>query len=476
MKNLIFTFLFFGLIFKSFANNIAITNVELTGQNVTAGVNNPANFTMVQFTVSWENSYRLNYGPNNWDAAWIFVKYRVAGGAWDHARLSNTGHVAPTGTTIATGLQTPSTAFNSTTNPGLGAFLYRSAAGTGTLTATNVQLRWNYGANAIADNAVIEVQVYGIEMVFVPQAAFNVGGAGGSNAFTSTTINTSVATTIPTGTGTLGGQAGGYPTGQTAPGVATWPNGFAGFYCMKYEISQQQYVDFLNNLTASQAAARYSTTTASRCAIVSTSGVYSTTAPAVAMGNFNWADLAAYMDWSALRPMTEMEYEKACRGNLPAVNGEYAWGTNTLTFATGITNSGLLNEGISNAGANVNAGSNTFPFRVGIFGGATTTRVQSGATFYGIMEMTGNVWELAIALNTTEGRLFAGNHGNGVLGATGDHNETSWPVSTSASGASVRGGAFSTGTAFMPVSFRYVGATVATRLNTVGGRGVRTTP
>jgi hypothetical protein len=41
--------------------------------------------------------------------------------------------------------------------------------------------------------------------------------------------------------------------------------------------------------------------------------------------------MAAFADWSGLRPMSELEYEKACRGyNTPAVPNEYAWGNAKL--------------------------------------------------------------------------------------------------------------------------------------------------
>src|SRR5689334_2843436 len=88
------------------ANNILVSNVSLTGQNISAGPNNPANFIMVQFTVGWENSWRLSTAPANWDAAWVFVKYRINGGDWQHALLNNNGNVAPAGSTIDAGLLT----------------------------------------------------------------------------------------------------------------------------------------------------------------------------------------------------------------------------------------------------------------------------------------------------------------------------------------------------------------------------------
>jgi formylglycine-generating enzyme required for sulfatase activity len=481
MKQLFSTLLFLSLFATAMANNISISNVTLTGQNVSAGTNNAANFNLIQFNVSWENSHRVAFGPNNWDAAWLFVKYRVSGGTWEHAKLNNTGHTAPTGTTIAAGMANPAVAYNITTNPGIGAFLYRSAAGTGTLTATNVQLRWNYGSNGVADNAIVEVQVYGVEMIYVPLGAFNVGGSGGTNAFTSTTISSGIPTFPPSGTGTLGGAAGGYPTGQTAPSSTSWPNGYNAFYSMKYEISQQQYVDFLNSLTATQATARYFATTGSRMAITVASGLYSTTAPNLAATYLSWADIAAYLDWSGLRPMTELEYEKACRGTLAAVANESAWGTATSIPATGVTNGGLANEVASNAGANVCANNAyiTGPVRVGMFAGASTTRAQAGATFYGIMEMTGNVWERAISISNVEGRSFAGTHGDGSLATTGDANVTTWPASSTGLGTRFKGGAFNSNLSSMVVSDRVDVVDLSSRgvnFGNYGGRGIRSAP
>src|SRR5688500_1625199 len=91
---------------QAWSNNIQVTNVRLTNQNTTD------DFTMVEFDITWENSWRYGGGPNNWDAAWIFVKYRVgSGGEWQHAWLNNTGHQVCGATTIENGLLTPGSAF-----------------------------------------------------------------------------------------------------------------------------------------------------------------------------------------------------------------------------------------------------------------------------------------------------------------------------------------------------------------------------
>lgn len=466
----IFSTLFFGTLNFLCANNISVSNVTLTGQNTSAGTNNAANFTQVQFNITWENSHRVAFGPTNWDAAWVFVKYRVAGGNWLHASLANTGQVAPSGSTIDIGLLTPGSTYNATTNPGMGAFIYRNTSGSGTFTANSAQLRWAYGANSVADNAVVEVQVFAIEMVFVPGGAFSAGD--GSNGFTRTTISTANATTAPAS------NSGGYPTGQTAPTAASWPNGFNGFYCMKYEISQQQYVDFLNTLTASQSVNRFSNSTLVRLAISVANGVYSTTNPFLACNFLSMADLAAYLDWSGLRPMTELEFEKACRGTLPAVAGELAWGTTSSTPATGLTNPGLTNEIASNAGANCMLGSQTGitgPGRVGMFAASNTTRVQAGATFYGIMEMSGNLWERTVSIGVAQGRNFTGLHGNGAISSAGDADVTNWPDATG-TGTGLKGGAFNETSLNCSVSSRSQAATLYSRTSTTGGRGVRSVP
>ena len=67
----------------AFANNVVVSNISLTGQN-TGG-----QFTLVQFNITWENSWRISGGPSNHDASWVFVKYSTDGGAtWRHATLA----------------------------------------------------------------------------------------------------------------------------------------------------------------------------------------------------------------------------------------------------------------------------------------------------------------------------------------------------------------------------------------------------
>jgi len=67
MNQKIFTFLIapglMALAGSAAANNIRVTNTKLTGQNTAGG------YTLVQFDLSWENSWCSSSAPNSWDAA-----------------------------------------------------------------------------------------------------------------------------------------------------------------------------------------------------------------------------------------------------------------------------------------------------------------------------------------------------------------------------------------------------------------------
>jgi hypothetical protein len=479
------------------ANNITVTNVKLTGQNTAE------EFTLVQFDISWENSWRTSSGPNNWDAAWVFVKYRITvanggDGLWKHTWLNDIGHTAPGGSTINIGLLTPGTAFNTTVNPGLGAFIYRSSDGAGTNTFTNVKLRWNYGVNyktgttPIGDNDVVDIQVFAIEMVFVSTGTFELGSGGTETQpfykYPTTTntypVYSEAEITVGTTAGNLYYAANNeysYGGDQAGPIPADFPKGYNAFYCMKYEISQQEYVDFLNSLTQAQANTRKYDKPIDNFRYEiggSEVGSYTTTNPYVACNWLSWADVAAYLDWSGLRPMTELEFEKACRGTMSAIANQYAWGSTDITAVTGISNGGASNETANNSGANACYGNNGTggPMRVGTFATASSTREQAGATYYGIMEMSGNLWEYSVTVGNPTGRTYTGTHGDGTLDALGDADAYTWP-GTDADGAGSRGADWWDDAPFLQSSDRVFSAyTDINRYENTGGRGVRLAP
>ncbi|MDP2904737.1 MAG: hypothetical protein Q8O22_00365 [Candidatus Omnitrophota bacterium] len=496
MRKYVFCFLIsvFCLLFSVFcplthANNIAVSNVTLTGQSPSAST------AKAQFDITWNNSWRNNI---NYDAAWVFVKYSTDGGTtWAHATLKTSG-TNPAG-------------FSQGTGSGLdimvpvdnkGAFLQRSADGSGTVSTTAVQFVWDWGSDklssdgvtAIAASTSTRVKVYAVEMVYIPQGAFYAGSGGtGTSEFTKTLINTATATTAPSGSP----LAGGYPSGQTAPANASWSNGYPAFYSMKYGISQGEWVDFFNTLTAAQKAIRditgnvtddsvayggkNSQATVYRNTVSWAGGSDSASAGTnqyVACNYLCWSDIVAFADWAGLRPMTELEYEKACRGTLDPVADEYAWGSTAITAATGITNSGAINETASPTTANCvynNSGTGG-PLRGGFAATSTSSRAQAGASYYGVMELSGNLWNRSVTIGNSTGRAFTGIHGDGVLSATGNANTTNWP-GTAATGSGFRGGNWSYASSYGRVSARSSAAdTGAGRSNRYGGRCVRTSP
>ena len=182
--------------------------------------------------------------------------------------------------------------------------------------------------------------------------------------------------------------------------------------------------------------------------------------------------------------MTELEFEKACRGTLAPVANEYAWGNTSITAATTISDTENGTETITNSGANCCYSAQTFtggdggqgPLRCGIFAESATTREQAGASYYGIMELSGNLGEHSVTVGNGTGRGFTGVHGNGSLDSNGDANVSNWP-GTDAIGSGFRGGGWDDDASYVRVSDRnYAGDTYASRYYFNGFRCVRSLP
>lgn len=503
------------------ANGITVSRVRMTARDTSAGPNNPANFTFIRFNLSWENAWRFNFsnGINNHDAAWVFVKFRIPGGNWQHAYLNNTGHDAgtwggqgPGPALIEAGLQDPAVAFNASTNPAMGVFISNGAINLepGPFEATNVRLRWNYGAQGIDDNALIEIRVYALEMVFVPQGAFFVGSGSTENGgFTNGSWTSGVtlplriagegALTIGNASGNLWGRSssGDSTIGSAGTLPASYPKGYNGYYAMKYEITQQQWIDFFNTLNATQKANRDITGSSGKNndAITNRNNISWTSGDAslnggthgeIACNYLSWSDVLAYLDFAALRPLTELEFEKAARGEREGVEDEYAWGNdlitvNPYTLGNAGSDSELVATGYSNASVGGNAWyaatqSGNGPTRAGIFAADTagTGRSTAGAGRYGQLEVSGNVWERTVNVATTSGRAYDGRHGDGLLNSAGSANVTNWP---GANGGGFRAGSWLTTAGLLRLADRSRAALDdSTRASDYGGRGGRSRP
>jgi len=488
------------------ANNIATGTVTLGNQNISAP-NDPANYTEIRFDLSWENAWRLSTGPANWDAAWIFAKYRIGTGDYHHAWLSPTAgdHSYDIGASSDAVTIEPAT-------DSMGVFVHLANPGNvALLEVKDLALRWYYRSNLldpVDDNDQVTVQVFAIEMVYVPQGSFYLGDgnqtilttAFSTNAFRKSNsssftdandailISSEAALSFVNTTGygafdpaVSQNASAAYQT-YTLP--ALFPKGFDAFYCMKYEGSVRQYVDFFNTLPNSGSAR------SNRNALGNTANfrhgfdwpvvnaaidanVRSTVSGHRAMGFLSVEDVLTYLDWAALRPITELEYEKACRGHdtphgpIYPIPREFAWGDATINTNTNIsngngstggwTNAHVTNDGTTSEGINATI-HNTFyanygyatstianrgPLRCGIFAAkspfpSSNPRRVAGATYYGIMEMTGNLHELCIspavastATTATFRRVkasnFQGVHGDGEINlTTGRFNQSNW--------------------------------------------------
>lgn len=472
-KWVVFTLLFTAFGYTANANNVVISGTAVTGSNIS-------------FNVSWDNSWNANVAPANWDAVWIFVKYQDCNTReWTHAGLSAIG----TDHSTVAPLQVDPVA------DGKGVFVRLSSLGGGTVAPTLVTLKMTI------PSGTYNYKVFAIEMANVPQAAFELGDGTSASSFNSINVtasseNTGISPAV------IGGSSSNIP--------AAYPVGYNAFYVMKYEISQEQYVDFLNSLNYTQqkahtindpigAVGTYAFSNSYRNGIkISTSG-NNAAIPAVyacdltnttenniddgqniAVNFLNWADVAAYLDWAALSPMTELQFEKTCRGNQPRVAGEYPWGTTEQNYVYGynLVNGGKPNEKnatVLNGLCNVyiNGNSVTAPVKVGFSASGTSGRVSSGAAFYGAMEMGGNMYEMVI--NTSvDGVAFNGANGDGNLASSGMANQPTWPSSATALGIGLRGGAFENWNTFARISDRgLITTSPATRTQANSGRGAR---
>lgn len=495
------------------ANNLSVENVSL-------GSRNPSTKTLVvTFDVSWDNSWRNKI---NHDAVWLTVRLNNTQDAVTNKKLctiSNSG-IDPAGSSVGTaaGLELFVPADKR------GAFLRRSSnAAVGSVSTDSVQLTIDYNACGFSDSDQVYASVFGLEMVFIPEGSFYAGDAVSTASLNQGSADNDPWAIISENAIPVSNSAsnayryvsGGNPaeslTGATFTVPAAFPKGYGSFYVMKYELTEGQWVEFVNSLGSSAARANRDITDAlhknSDSVLfrntVSCSGTpltCSSERPSRAVSFLTWMDLAAFLDWSALRPLTELEFEKIARGPVLAVGGEFAWGSTSITAAASISGDEDGTETIADTGANANYDNATFnggdassgseyqqgALRGGIFASASADRSHSGAGYYGVMELSGNLKERVVTIGNAHGLGFDGSNGDGALGTTssfeGNADQDNWPGLSatagqgviSAEGSGFRGGSWADAGAYLRISDRAEAAlTSADAAGTFGGRGAR---
>jgi formylglycine-generating enzyme required for sulfatase activity len=450
------------------ANNVVTSAISLTGQNAAL------NFSMINYDISWENSWRTSTNESNYDGVWLFVKFRKNNTSlWKHATIN---YVAP-GTAAACGHVEAGGSIIKTSADGKGIWQYRNANGSGAVFFGANQLRWNYGVDGVLDNDSVEVRVFAVEMCYIPQGAFNLGSGsltepnrfrnGATDSYLP--ITSEAAITVGVGAANIFGYGNSYMAAGSIP--AAFPKGFNAFWIMKHEISQQSYADFLNTIDFAAAADRN---------MGGFTGVHPNLiapVPVAAVEYMNTIDILSWMDWAAMRPFTEFEYEKACRGsNITPVANEFAWGNTAVTNIGGAQNIGTSSESFTLGNCYyINVLGR--PMRVGALATFVSNRTQSGGSYYGVMEMSGNVYERAIDAGYAAGRAFTGLHGDGNLSVTYTYNVANWPLVADGQGLTWRGGMWNLGGDSTPLRVSERGsASVYSLIRTIGygGRAART--
>lgn len=536
---LISSFLLFFISKNSLATNIKVENLVIKENN------------FLECTIKWENSWFFNKeltiaseNPSSTqkknftfkDGVWCFLKIRTNDYTWKHIYLSeNEVFINQENNQIL------DTKLETVSDKGgffLSSIIKEEKNG---ISQTSISIKL---PDEIENQfGVYDIALYAVEMVWIDEGSFFVGdGVHSQHALRKATqtndstdiqpflINSENEILVGTNSTNFYGNNGKEEFPQsTIP--ATFPKGYDGFWVMKYEINQSQYTDFLNTLTFKQqlnrtaispesdintpALAISSNTLLRNSIFIKEKGNENLGIPAIYETNYNnkegkyracnWLnaqDIAAFLDWAALRPISELEFEKAARGITNPIKGEFSWGTPYIIDANTVQNDGTEIETVlelanftDSAGlANYNSGiefnqlngvlRNGFGAKsLDFFGSDFSTsdfelRLQAGASFWGVLELSGNVWEYTVKINHPNSLNFQKNQvGNGFLDENGNADFLSFDV---IDGFIVRGGAWDSVTypvgdfRDLSVSARYY-ATLKNqnRRGTTGGRGGR---
>ena len=380
----------------------------------------------------------------SWDAAWVFVKFRTSGAqAYSHATLSTNvpDHSVPAGAKLAVGASDDGKrgvgAFVYRSAPGPGPNNWKGVALRWLHKANGVD-----NPDAVALKVFAIQMVYVPQCAFWVGDGTTESTPGQFPVGDTTNLKGQHHGYVHLITGhfsagdtaepfrieseralTLGGQSKENLGNREGLGMlrpddftsfvtrtlpARFPKGYAAFYCMKREITRGEYAAMLNTLSFAEqgrlsakgnpkckgpdspAATLVYTTESPQGIKIATPGkspatpaVYGTKAPGLACNYLTWSEGLQYANWAGLRAMTELEYEKACRGPLKPVTNEYAWGTDRIIDPNAPT--------------------------------PVSGRIAAGASYWGILGLSTDPGERTVTVGNRFGRRFAGTHGDGAL-------------------------------------------------------------
>lgn len=468
----IFYLLFLGLVM---AVNARASDLQIS--NEMFFVEGPRNNRTVYavLNVSWKNAWS---NDRNHDAVWLFGKFLMGENGYRHAPLQQTGHeviyIAPAGLQVRFDVA----------SDGTGLFIVPSSAWRGDV-SLKIKIAIDAASISNFNTGNADFKAFGLEMVQIPTGAFYAGEADSSKA------RQYQAFYLPGENGRFGGPVSIQSEDELTVGKdiayqpreviyqgdgkgiipREFPKGYQGFYIMKYEIKQGEYATFLNTLSDEQTRLRSNfggrDYYALRGTIVFDGEKYVAGSPDRPCNFLSWDDAMAFADWCALRPMTELEFEKACRGNRKPVAAEFPWGT---------TNKLQVERRVNAAGDLVHLGGKTESEL------SLKTAVEFGASHYWVMDLAGSLWERCITVGDSLGRAFHGTHGDGNISYFGFATNTDWPRGVAEEGGfGFRGGGFyhpnrdyHEFNPFSPVSYRPYGAwSGGNRTEAYGSRLVR---
>jgi len=227
----------------------------------------------LSISVEWDKSWR---DKQNWDAAWVVLKGKTSNDRFEHINVTRQPLIIANNSSDSTEPEfyIP--------NDNRGFFIYRNEISSG-------DNRWVVEIPLPIVGRYTEIKAYGVEMVFIPEGPFELGTTKSLrdrkaardqdwirytppaplSAFFKANPDAedfyggvyTVESERPISIGKNQGELyyldakflKNFSSGDKK-GILKkeFPKGFQSFYQMKYELTQQQYVGFLNSLTATQ--------------------------------------------------------------------------------------------------------------------------------------------------------------------------------------------------------------------------------